>query len=657
MNATDADTIPRVVVLGFDGLDPKILDEYVRAGDMPACLALRERGGVHEFQSEIPPESPVAWASVLTGVNPGRHGIFDFVARDPDTTGYKPVNAMVRVKPPRFLAGKIPFRPPLVVSRLAYATFLERVRAAGYPVLAIRPPLLFPAPDVPGARMLTGLGTPDLAGSNGLYALYDSGFGLGSEYTVFDGHRIHLSGGEKARVFESYLEGPFDPTGRAEDGGKRRITVPLRFSRSEDGATVTVEVGGLRETVPAGGSTSWLAVPFVVPSLPEKTLSGRVRFEVLEARDRLLVITSPIQIDPLDPALPISTPPGFSAELERRYGSFKTTGWMEETFQLNDRSIGEDRFLADLLLDMDRDRGILLGEMARGGRCVFHVFTQTDRASHCFFWRRDRAHPAYDADAARRLPDPLREVYRRMDAIVGEVASRLEPNDLLLVVSDHGFQSWRRGVNVNQWLLDNHYMVADDAPVKNLHEFFGDRLSVEVDWSKTRAYALGLGQIYLNLKGREPEGIVDPAGADALAEEIATKLSALRDTDGKAPLAKIYQMRDLYHGKETPHAAELQLAFAEGYRVSWQTALLGGMRRAGPVFEDNTFAWSGDHCSTLRDLVPGVLMVNRPLPPAPAGKPYGVRDVAPTVLRHFHVDASDLDGVPLPIDDPAARSR
>jgi predicted AlkP superfamily phosphohydrolase/phosphomutase len=645
--ARDADSVPRVVVLGFDGVDPKIVEEYLP--HLPAIRALRDAGGVHLLQSEIPPESPVAWAAMLTGVNPGRTGITDFVSRDPET--YTPGNGMVDVKPPRFLGGVLPVRPVRVTAKLDYPTFLERVAAAGYRVLALRQPLLFPSPDLGGAEMLAGLGTPDVAGSNGLYALYDSGVWLGAEYTPFDGHHVRLEGGPGAKAFDTFLDGPFDPTSVDVDGGRHRVSVPLRFERESDGR-VSIEVGGRRETVPVGGQTTWMRVPFAIPSIPRITVWGRARFLVRRADDRLVVLSDPVQIDPLDPALPISTPRGYAADLERRYGPYKTTGWMEQTFQLNDESTTEERFLADLLSDMDHGRAVLLGEMARGARCVFYVFTQTDRAAHCFFWRRDRRHPAYDPQKAAALEDPLLSVYERMDAIVGDVAKRLRAGDLLLVVSDHGFQSWRRGMNVNQWLMDEGYLVASDAPVRTLDDFFARRLAISVDWSKTRAYALGLGQVYLNRRGREGKGIVSDEEAGPLVDELERRLLAYKDPlDGTtAPIRKIYRLHELYTGPHVKGGAEIQLAFGEGYRISWQTALLGGMKKGGPVMEDNAYAWSGDHCSTDRDLVPGVLLSNRPLPPASADRPYQVRDVAATVLRHFGLRHDDLEAAPLPIE-------
>jgi predicted AlkP superfamily phosphohydrolase/phosphomutase len=646
--AEDADRIARVVVLGFDGVDPTILEEYLP--DLPALRALVASGGLHRLWSEIPPESPVAWSSLLTGVNPGRHAIFDFVGRDPARSGYRPVNAMVDVFPPRFLGGKLPIRPVSARSRLAYPTFLERVAAAGYRVLSLRQPLMFPAKPTPGAEILSGLGTPDIAGSNGLYAIYSSGLGLGSEFTVFDGHRIHLDGPSDASAFDTYLEGPYDPTGRAADGGRRRVTVPLRLERRGRDEAVTIALDGQTVSVPVGTRSPWMRVAFSIPSWPRITIRGRARFEV-KSTHPLEVLADPVQIDALDPALPISYPAGFAGDLERRYGPSKTMGWMEQTFALNDRSTGEESFLKDLLEDMEHGEAVLHGELSRGSKCVFYCFTQTDRAAHCFFWRRDPQHPLQDEQARARLPDPLKDVYRRMDRIVGRVASALGPDDLLLVVSDHGFQSWRRGMNVNQWLADEGYL-APTAPadVRKLHDFFGDRLDIRVDWSKTRAYALGLGQIYLNVRGREREGIVDLEDAPALVAEIERKILAYADPGtGKNPVRKVYRLHELYSGPHVGEAAEIQLGFGPGYRISWQTALLGGVRPGGPVCEDNDYPWSGDHCSTDRDLVPGILLVNRALPQAPETARYHVRDVAATVLSHFGIDASDLDAKPLPL--------
>jgi hypothetical protein len=290
---------------------------------------------------------------------------------------------------------------------------------------------------------------------------------------------------------------------------------------------------------------------------------------------------------------------------------------------------------------------------SRGSSCAFTVFTQTDRAAHCLWWLRDADHPYAKIGDSTLFAgrDPLLEVYRRMDQVIGDVAGRLGSDDLLLVVSDHGFQSFRYGFNINQWLLNEGYLVLKDRDPQarvgeaNLPSFFNGSLTSDaVDWTRTRAYALGLGQIYLNRRGREPSGIVADAEVPGLIRELSEKLLAFRDDRhaGRAPLARVYDLTQLYRGPMAHHAAELQLGFAADYRVSWQTALLGDLRPKGtPPVDENKIPWSGDHCSTDRDLVPGFLLTNRALPARrpPVQREGHRRDRA----RHFHLDVSHLE--------------
>jgi predicted AlkP superfamily phosphohydrolase/phosphomutase len=380
-----------------------------------------------------------------------------------------------------------------------------------------------------------------------------------------------------------------------------------------------------------------------------------VRFEV-KRLDPLVVLADPVQIAPSERRLPVSTPAGFAADLERRHGTFETVGWAEQTFALNDGHQDDAGFLRDVLQDLDRESGLLLGEIDRGAAVVFQVFTATDRALHCFYRHYDPEHPAHVAGAREALGDPMLQVYARVDRLLGEVRARLEPDDLLLVCSDHGFETWRWGVNLNAWLAEEGYLVPKGAPGDGSlgHLFGGGALGADaIDWSRTRAFAMGLGQIYLNRKGREPEGIVSDEAAPALAREIRERLLQLRNPFAPEDevVREVYLLHDIYHGPFLAEAPEIQLGFAPGYRIAWQTALLSDVGR--DVFEENRYPWSGDHCSTDVTTVPGVLLSSRPLPAAPEGDPYTVRDVAPTVLRWFGEDPSDLDGRPLPIAYPS----
>ncbi len=656
--AADADTVPRVVVLGFDGVDARMLQAYIDADQLPALASLARDGAFHPLMSEIPPESPVAWASLMTGVNPARHGVYDFVTPGP---GYEPQNGMVDIRRARLLFDRVPLRAPRVRSRLRAPTFTELVRNAGYSVLALRQPLLFPVPDRPGAHMTPGLGTPDVAASSGFGTQYSAALGFTSGVTTFGTYRVPLPVAPPDERYDTLLYGPYDPSlGRNARGGRRRASVPLRFEVRAD-ARVRITLAGVVQDVRVGDRSDVFSVRFELGLIPSRSVDGVVRFEV-KSVDPLKVLADPVNFDPRNAPFPLSTPDDYGAKLWNTYGPYETVGWQEQTMPLNDRFQSDEDFLRDLLEDMDRGGGILMGELARNDRCVFACFTATDRACHGFYRYRDFGHRLHD-DRSKSLDDPILQVFRKMDTIVGAVRARLDKDDLLLIVSDHGFQTWRWAVNINQWLVDEGYMVLkSDAEEKGLAPFFGGETGVDVvDWSKTRAYGLGLGQIYLNLRGREEQGIVDPEDARALSAEIRDKLLAIRNpyVDDARPVEgadtpvtsraveTVTLLADVYDGPFASEAAEIQVGFAPGYRVSWQTALLGGMAKSGDVFEYNDVAWSGDHCSTSRDRVPGVLLVNRKVARPRDDRPYHVRDVAATVLRHFGLPTGELDGVPV----------
>ncbi len=654
--AADARTHARAIVIGLDGVDPVWLERYVKEDlrrpeperRLPAFERLIRISGLHRLRSEIPPESPVAWSSLMTGVDPGRHRITDFVR---PSRSYRPENGMVDVRRMRLLGGRLVLRPPIAAARLAYPTFLERVAAAGYPVLAIRQPGLFPAKAVPGAHLLSGLGTPDLAGGPGYYAVWSSRAGFPSGDTTFGGTQIPLDP-EETRAWDTTLPGPVDPSlPRGRGGTLSRATAPLHLEVVEgDPPAVAIRLADRTEVVPLGGRSSFFVVPFELDTVPHIHLRGHVRFEVKQV-DPLMVLADPVNIYAPDPVMALTTPKAWSEELWEEYGPFETVGWTEQTFALNDEYQDDEGFLRDLLADMDQGEKMLLGELERGDACVFQVFTATDRALHCFYRYYDPEHPAYVKGKVEALGDPMLRVYTRADRVLGDVMARLGPNDLLIVASDHGFQTWRWQVNLNRWLVDEGYMVLKRSTAEqNLAKFGleGDTGADAVDWPRTRAFAMGLGQIFLNVRGRESEGIVSSGEAPALAREIREKLLRVRDPrhPENRPIREVYLLHEVYHGPYVNEAADLQVGFDVGYRVAWQTALLGDMSQ--PLFVDNKKPWSGDHCSTDVSVVPGILLLDRPLAPAPPDRPYRVHDVAATVLDFFGLDTSDLEGRPLP---------
>jgi len=243
----------------------------------------------------------------------------------------------------------------------------------------------------------------------------------------------------------------------------------------------------------------------------------------------------------------------------------------------------------------------------------------------------DPDHPRYDAVLAARFGDAVLRVYQRMDGIVGEALDRLGPEATLLVLSDHGFHSYRTGLNVNTWLRDHGYLVQGPvAAGAEKEDFFPG-----VDWMKTRAYALGTGQIYVNLRGREGRGVVAPgAEYDALLDAIARGLEAEVDpATGERLVAKVYKGSDIFPGAPPERMPDLQIAFRDGYRTSWRTPL-GGI--PGDLLEPNLKKWSGDHAASDVADTPGVILASRRL----VTDDPAIVDLAPTALAFL--------GVPVP---------
>ncbi len=352
------------------------------------------------------------------------------------------------------------------------------------------------------------------------------------------------------------------------------------------------------------------------------------RFYVIQSSPEVRLYMSPLCFDPRDPYIPISTPRDFSRQLAKTHGLFKTVGWVHDTSALNSERIDEGVFLEEMLAIMDWREKMTLAQLKRGQDHLFiSVFTATDRAAHMFYRLLDSQHPRFDAQLADQYGDALLGVYQKMDQVVGQVMATLRDDDILIVLSDHGFHSFRRGLNVNSWLIQNRFMTLYGGKSHSDKEFLE-----EVDWSRTRAYSLGTGQVYINLKGREGQGIVSLQGEyDDVVQRITRGLEQVRDpATGEHMILKAYEGRSIYHGKHLEEAPDIRLGFKDGYRTSWETTLGGAPKE---LVVDNTRKWSGDHAASDTQDTPGILICNRRV----AKNQPSIIDMAPTVLAHFGI--------------------
>ncbi len=603
----------RFVVLGFDGVDPDLVRARWAKGELPHLKALADEGTFAELRSTTPPQSPVAWTTFATGTLPGKHGVYDFLARDPRT--YLPKMGFVEYLPPRFDVYGEPEGSIGGRNLRRGEPFWKLASDAGVGVRIVNVPYSWPPDEVTNGGVASGLGLPDLRPTNSTSTIFSTDF-AGGKPPSLGGVRaepLTMTNGAAA----GRIEGPV----RSTSGARGSLAVGFRLVDGKPGV-LEIATSTVAFEVPTGAWSDWLVVD--LPAGPTTIAKGQVRFRVIEANaDRVHVYMTPVGADPAEPWVPLSHPPSLAEELAAVAGRYKTVGWEEDTQALNTEQVPEDVFLEEVAEVMEQRRTMALAALDAGPPPLFvSVWTGTDRVAHMLWRLTDPTHPRYDAALAAKHGDAIDRVYDGMDAIVGEVRAKLPPDTTLVLMSDHGFGGFARQFHVNRWLADEGYYVPGD-------------------WSATRAYAVGTGQIYVNLQGREQQGVVGfGAEYDALVAEIATKLKALTDPQtGAQVFVDVHEGRTLHPGGVAP--PDLQLAFADGYQTSWATKL-GGM---GPTqFEDNDKKWSGDHAASSATDTHGVLFVSRPV----SLEDPGIEDLAPTFLKGLGVPLpSDLDGSPL----------
>ena len=577
--------VKRCIVLGFDGMDPVMAGELMKAGRLPNCKSLAERGFFSALGTSTPPQSPVAWSNFISGGNPGTHGIFDFIARDAATRVPYLSTSRVAAGGRTLKLGN--YRFPVggggMQNLRRGPTLWLELEARGVPTTVLRIPANFPPMPARG-RTLSGLGTPDLHGGYGIFSAFTDRIGERSR-DVSGGHieRVRI----RDDVIETVLTGP--PNAFAVGGGKSSLPLLIRRDPSRRAARITLHESDfiLRE----GEWSDWVPVRFgMVPHLV--SVSGICRFFLKSARDDFVLYVSPVNIDPAEPVMPVTTPSGFGAELVRRMGRFHTQGMAEDTKALTAGIFTDAEFRAQSLFVHQESVRMFHSEFPRFKEGLFFFyFSSLDQNSHAFWRTRDPTHPLYTPELAAAHGDYLPWLYEDLDRILGEALATAGPDTLVLALSDHGFGSFKRQFNLNSWLMDNGYAepasaAADD---RGAAEYFGD-----VKWGGTRAYGLGINSLYLNVAGREPDGTVKPSDFRTVRDELARRLEAVTDpATGGRPIHRVFFPEQIYSGPETANAPDLIVGYHRGYRASWDT-ILGKYPRE--VFLDNLDPWSGDHC-------------------------------------------------------------
>jgi predicted AlkP superfamily phosphohydrolase/phosphomutase len=613
----------RVVVLGFDGLDYGVTRELMAQGRLPNFSRLAASGTFAPLGTSIPPQSPVAWSTFITGLDPGQHGIFDFVHRDPATM--LPYLSTSRTEPPglsvRFGKWQFPIKPGRIELLRRGRPFWEALEAHGIETTIVRMPANFP-PSGTATRELSGMGTPDILGTYGTFSFFTSSPDASTDRSLSGGvvFAVDASNG----VVHGVLEGPDNPFLIEPEKAQK----PFDLYISGDRRYAKLVIGPEERLLKAREWSDWVPVRFDL--LAGQHVDAAARFFVKQLDPDVELYVSPLNLDPLSPALPISTPDSYAGELARAAGRFYTQGMPEDTASLKAGILSRAEFLEQARIagdEVKRQYRYALERFQDG--LLFYYFGNVDQISHMMWRARDADHPAYDPHRDPQFEQVIADLYVGLDAVVGETLARLGRDDLLVVMSDHGFTSWRRSFHLNSWLRDNGYLVVDHEALPAGEEtgsFDG------VNWGRTRAYALGLNGLYVNLRGREARGVVAREERSALLAEITAKL--LQTTDpktGRPAVTRVFRSDQVFQveGNEAV-APDLIIGYAKGTRSSDESAL-GGLPME--IFADNDSPWSGDHCMDP-STVPGILLSSRPLRKAAPD----LQSLAGAVLAEFGID-------------------
>jgi predicted AlkP superfamily phosphohydrolase/phosphomutase len=623
---------PRVIILGFDGMSPALVERWMNEGYLPTFKKLAEEGTFRRLRTTTPPFSPTAWSSLATSANPGKHGIVDLLLRDPQR--YLPMPSWLEIELDIDPEGK---RPPIPMLRNAWKTptFWEVALQHGVSSTALHIPVGYPIRPTPGGLFTAGWGVPDTRGSLSDFVGYRSSLPEGVHHSTSEtgggklvGIRVH------GDVAESEVWIARHPLTQQE------VPTPIRFHVDRVGGRVTVEVQGKRQTAAVGEWSDWLEVQAPVPPLPD--MWGIFRFAVVSIEPELWVGVGSINVHPSRPFMPISYPPEFTASLVQDVGLFRTLGVGQDYEAWLGGDMPEEFLLADIYDEWRKQEEvtdfIFRQYPANLNVCIY---TETDALSHFFFWLDDEQHPLYDPQKAARFSDAMLRGYQYADGVLARTLEKhVDENTTLLVLSDHTFASFRRTVNLNTWLTQNGFMRAKLAANQSFHDIgTGKPFFRHVRWGETKAYSLGLG-IYLNLKDRESLGIVDP-GEEAEQVRAAIRAALPQAVDpktGARPIRGVFDARDLYSGPHAAKGPDLILGLEEGYRLSWQSTL-GGVE--AEMFNDSLQRWGADHMNLHPDLNPGIFFSNRKL----NVESPSIMDLGVTALEILGVPAlAEMDG-------------
>ncbi len=619
---------PRMIVLGFDGMDPKTVNRLMQKGQLPNMQKLAEMGVFTMMNTTIPPQSPVAWGSFITGADPGKHGIFDFLHRDPQS--YVPKFSQSDTVPAdwHIKLGKynIPLKGAQIHLKREGKPFWDYLEDRDLDATIFKIPANFP-PSKSKQRTISGMGTPSLIDGYGIYTLYTSDE-IESQQNISPHTVLYAYINENDVLEEGVLEGPVNDLVLDEEGNPTKTSIPFKVYLDNTHKTARIDIQDNEILIAEGEYSNWVELNFsLIKGI--SSITGMVKFYLLEMGEKFRLYISPVHISPKHPAITICTPDSYGPELVQHCGLFHTISLPCDTHALSKHTFDMSQFIEQSMSVFTESKTIFQYEFQRflsgKGDFLFFYFSSLDQGQHMFWALHDKLHPYYNAAAAAKYGFMNDELYRKHDTILGDVLQRIPRDTRLIVMSDHGFAPFRRTVNLNTWLQKEGYL---KLSVNELSD--GVSLNDHADWSNTKAYAIGLNGLYLNMKDRESNGIVNPNERRKLLEEIKAKLELLTDpVNGEKVVTQAFIADDHFSSDFRFRAPDIIAGFNLGYRTSGESAI-GGLHP--DILADNMDWWAGDHCMNPIH-VPATFIsnfkINKKVP--------DIKDMAPTILTHFGI--------------------
>jgi predicted AlkP superfamily phosphohydrolase/phosphomutase len=570
----------------------------------------------------------VAWSSFITGTSPGSHGISDFITRDPKT--YLPVFSIYENRDPEltFKVGDIhmPLKGGGPFNLRRGTPFWSYLTDRGIPAWITKIPTNFPVEET-ATRAIAGMGTPDLTDAYGMFTYYTSD--QFEHYPDVSGGTVHYVDVSDNTV-RAEIYGPVNSLRQPKDDSRdpyanhSRIPFTVYLDPKQDEA-VRLDIQGQSILLRKGEYSDWVHLDFELLPVIGK-VSGIARFLVKQVRPHFQLYITPINIDPAKPAGPVTYPAELGAEIARDIGAFWTKGLPCDTKAFDYRIINDEEYAKQATLVLDERMRLFDHQWSQFKEGLFFFYvSSTDQDAHMMWRNMDSTHPLH-AEGDPRFAGYILDMYERMDELVGKVLPAVDNDTLLLICSDHGFAQFGRQFHLNTWLRDNGWLTLKPGAEKK------EETSVfDIDWSQTPVYGMGFNGLFLNLKNRESQGIVEPSQAPALLAKLRSELESVVDGDtGVRPVAKVYSRDELYSGEMTPMMPELLVGYTPGYRNSSQS-FMGST--GSEIINLNPWAWSGDH-SMAHQMVPGSLFTSRQVAKASPN----IWDLPVTILDWFGVE-------------------